>query len=429
MSGRPINFYFLSSGFCGTRYYHHALRAATNAEVWHQPGHEDIAEITDEMERRFDRGPEVLLRADISEFPFLKRRIDKRLSLPWVYGDTLNWMRGVGWMLYRYVGPERLRLVELVRHPVATCRSVLADARQSAGDGFSDLRLAEETARRWVRQYGCIRHQMRSIDDPRVCRTVRLEDANGDQIRELYSFLGLEGFDAATVAELTANTSRDARNSHRQHSTYPASQEELKTIWRLCEPLAAQYGYSEDESLYHDAPSRPAGSRTGQQDSAVEGERPPTVKLFDHRGLGLIIKLPSGVEYVSHAGGPMCFWGRAQGTFVPLAEDGPDSPGRKLFDHFHLRRGKSFMSAISEPDADFIDGILAEHGLQSIRVTRSRIGETWDLFSWETWKGLFDAPWEAWVPVSVGPMPYGSTHGAWSGNTSMEGILVWENSN
>ena len=76
MGGRPISFYFLSTGFCGTRYYHHVLRAASNAEVWHQPGHEDIAEITDEMERRFDCGPEVLLRADISEFPRLARRID-----------------------------------------------------------------------------------------------------------------------------------------------------------------------------------------------------------------------------------------------------------------------------------------------------------------------------------------------------------------
>jgi len=111
MSERPINFYFLSTGFCGTRFYHHALRAATNAEVWHQPGHEDIAEITDEMERRFDRSPEVFRQSDISEFPRLARRIGKRLSLPWVYGDTLNWMRGVGWMLYKNVGPERLRLV------------------------------------------------------------------------------------------------------------------------------------------------------------------------------------------------------------------------------------------------------------------------------------------------------------------------------
>ena len=58
MTCDPINFYFLSSGCCGTRFYHHVLRLASNAEVWHQPGHEDIAEIErlmdPERRRRID---------------------------------------------------------------------------------------------------------------------------------------------------------------------------------------------------------------------------------------------------------------------------------------------------------------------------------------------------------------------------------------
>lgn len=178
MSKQPINFYFLSTGFCSTRFHHHVLRLATNAEVWHQPGHEDIAEIVELLEERFTEDPEGFLRTTIAEFPRFRRRIDKRLSLPWVYGDTLNWMRALAYILYQYIGQKRLRLVQLVRHPVATCRSMLADGRQSLDEEVSDIALAEETAKRRVRQYACIRHQFQAINDETVCRTIRLEDTS-----------------------------------------------------------------------------------------------------------------------------------------------------------------------------------------------------------------------------------------------------------
>ena len=137
-------------------------------------------------------------------------------------------------MLYKYIGPERLRLVELVRHPVATCRSMLADARRSVSDETSDLALAEEMARRWLRQYTCIRRQITEIDNPQVCKTIRLEDTGLDQIRDLYEFLGLQGFVADAITAVVGNTSRDIRHSHRQDSSYPASREELRAVWRVC---------------------------------------------------------------------------------------------------------------------------------------------------------------------------------------------------
>lgn len=115
MSDRPLRFYFFSSGFCGTRFYYHALRLATSAEVWHQPGHEEISALTSLMEQRFVANPGHFLRTVLAEFPGIWRRIDKRLALPWHYGDTRNWMRRLGHMLYRYIGPERLRLIALVR--------------------------------------------------------------------------------------------------------------------------------------------------------------------------------------------------------------------------------------------------------------------------------------------------------------------------
>jgi hypothetical protein len=424
----PVNFYFLSSGFCGTRFYHHVLRLARNAEVWHQPGHEEISEITDMMERRFDLGHDRFLQSEIAEFPDVQRRIDKRLALPWIYGDTLNWMRGLGYMLFKYIGPERLRLVQLVRHPVATCRSMLAHYR-GAPAGSSDIDMAEEMARRWLHQYTCIRFQFEAIDDPAVCKTIRLEDSGLEQVRALYTFVGLEGFDEAAIVELFQDESMEVRHSHLSGDEAPASREELQAIWRLCRPLAELYGYEEDVGLFESAPSRPVLRVAAVRENRNHHSQ-PEVKLLGNRGLGLIVRCPSGMHYINQAGGPICFWLRAEGAYAPLAAAGEGSAGQKLFDHFHLRRNKTFMSAIRPEDADFIDLLLAQADLGFIRVNRSRIGETWDLFDWESWgEDIGSAPWEAWVPVKLARSEYSRLKGVVSGIETEDAILVWENSN
>jgi len=431
MNKQPINFYFLSSGYCGTRFYHHLLRSATNAEVWHQPGHDDITEITDLLEERFIRDPEAFINTTMDEFPRLRRRIDRRLSLPWIYGDTLNWMRGLGLMLYRYIGPERLRLVELVRHPVAACRSMMTGHHRSTDEESSDIALAEDMARRWVRYYSYIRRQFEAINDPTVCRTVRLEDTGFELIRELYGFLSLEGFDETAISALLTNTAKDVRHQHNRDAQVPASEEELRAIWEISASLAEAYGYTEEEKYYKEAPSRPPG-RVPCASTTDEGEnRSPLVQLVDFRGLGLIVRCPSGIQHVNPCGGPMSFWLRTEGAFVPLAEDGEGTPGRRLFEYFLLRRKKEFMSRIQESDADFIDSVLADRGIDFIKVNRSRIGENWDLSEWRTWTwdDLCVAPWEAWVPVGVRSAPYSTIQGVLSGYHSTEAVLVWENSN
>ena len=81
MKSNHINFYFLSSGFCGTRFHYHALRLATNAEVWHQPGHEEIGELTNLMEQQYDQDHNSILLSDFKDYLTIKRRIDKRLQL------------------------------------------------------------------------------------------------------------------------------------------------------------------------------------------------------------------------------------------------------------------------------------------------------------------------------------------------------------
>lgn len=431
MSSNHANFYFLSSGFCGTRFHYHALRLATNAEVWHQPGHEEISEITNLVEKLFGADPVGSLQFALEQFPRVRRRIDKRLSLPWIYGDTLNWMRGMGYMLYRYIGPERLRLVQLIRHPTATCRSILAHVRGPSPTDSSDVNLAEQIARRWVRQYAHIRYQFEAIADPGLCKTIKLEDNGLAQLRDLYSFLGLEGFDEPAIDRLLEEQRKEVRHSHLPEASVLASKEELLAIWRVCRPLAEQYGYREDETLYDEAPSRPVRhvSSEAMEDDGTRTPQ-PWVKLLDFRGLGLIIRSPSGIRYINQAGGPICFWLHAEGAFIPLVEAGEGTAGQRLFDHFHLRRDKTFMSQVNQTDADFIDGLLAEQGLGFITVNRARIGEEWDLFAWETWgDDIASAPWEAWVPVRVRPTAYDRLSGTVSGVDAEEAILVWENSN
>ncbi|MAF08769.1 MAG: hypothetical protein CL389_13080 [Acidiferrobacteraceae bacterium] len=430
MSKDPINFYFLSSGHCGTRFYHHVLRQATNAEVWHQPGHEDIAAIVNQMEGRFRKDPQDFLDMEITSYPRLKRRIDKRLSLPWVYGDTLNWMRAFGHMLYGYIGPERLRLVQLVRHPVATCRSSLADSRPTWQEDMSDIGFAEKVASQWVHQYACIRHQFQAIDDASVCRTVRLEEIDLENLRELYGFLTLDGFNDDAIRSLLQSTDQDVKHYHRTQAKVPASKEELRAVWQVCAPLAAEYGYAEDDQFYSDAPSRPQQQTSAAGATDEMGERPASAQIFDYRGLGLIVKSSSGIDCINIAGGPIAFWPRTQGAFVPLAEGGDGTPGQRLLDYFLLHGDKEFMRGIRASDANFIDSVLAESGLDYIKVNRSRIDEKWDVSQWQAWDGasLMGAPWEAWVPVTIHAVPYSTISGVLSG-CDAQGVLVWENSN
>ncbi len=59
-----------------------------------------------------------------------------------------------------------------------------------------------------------IQLQFEHINDPSLCKVVRLEDASVDLFRELYDFLELEGFDAEEVNRLVNDKSDSVRHSH-----------------------------------------------------------------------------------------------------------------------------------------------------------------------------------------------------------------------
>jgi hypothetical protein len=89
------------------------------------------------------------------------------------------------------------------------------------------------------------------------------------------------------------------------------------------------------------------------------------------------------------------------------------------------------MRGVRQEDADFVDTLLAEHGLGFIKVNRSGIGQEWDIFAWQTWDwgALLSSPWEGWLPVRVEAAPYNKLTGVMSGVDSADAVLVWENSN
>lgn len=120
----------------------------------------------------------------------------------------------------------------------------------------------------------------------------------------------------------------------------------------------------------------------------------PTIKLFEHVGLGLIIEYPSGVAYSNQTGGTCCLAPSLEGVFVPLRNDCA-KPSQELLSPEHALvayfdgpkwQGTGAPLGIDADDADFIDQVLAEHRLSHcIIVDRARLRDSH----------------EAWVHVTV----------------------------
>lgn len=255
--GREINFYFLSTGRVGTRFFSKVLGTATNATVLHQPSPSLKETVVRDVVRTFHLDPDAFWRLRIEDFLALEEKVLRQMTYGTaVYGDTLNHMFPFGHMLYRHFGRDRVRLVHLIRNPVDCGRSTLKAERDDTGRGrFTELRPpefltgaspAEKAAGIWNGVNGMIREQFERIDDPSACRVIRLEDISLKLVEELFDFLHLDGFDAKRIETLMNDRSHDVRHSHLSvnRARPDATPEELELIERLCAPLAANYGYS-----------------------------------------------------------------------------------------------------------------------------------------------------------------------------------------
>lgn len=253
-----LDFHVLSTGRVGTRFLAHVLATATNATVRHQPGPRLHDTVGDKLVRVFTSEPERFWRLRVEDFPLLERKILLQGTIPAeVYGDTLNHMFPYGHMLYRYFGRDRIRLLHLVRNPIACCRSIVVSEKDfGQGDRFRELRppefiegddAAEKAAGVWNGVNRMVTRQFEEIDDEEVCRVVRTEDFELDLFRELFAFLGLEGFDEEKIRSLMEDRSHDVRHSHVSvHDDRQVERWELEKVAELCAPVAENYGYETD---------------------------------------------------------------------------------------------------------------------------------------------------------------------------------------
>jgi hypothetical protein len=254
-SARKLNFYFLSTGRCGTRFFSKVLETATNAVVFHQP-QPYLADTMRAVVQQYIKNREQFARLQVKDFPQLKEKLELQATYPKaVYGDTLNSMFPFGHLLYQHFGAEKLRLIHLLRNPVDCGRSILKVEREGGGTNFrprSKLFLegttsAERTGHLWNNINNMIKHQFDLINDPSVCETIRLEDVSLGLIRDLFAFLQLEGFDAKRIEALMQDKSPEVRHSHVAVRTDvpDASAEELETIRRITAATAFQFGYGQ----------------------------------------------------------------------------------------------------------------------------------------------------------------------------------------
>ena len=250
---RELNFYFLSTGHCGTKFYAQVLATATNAVVYHEPP-PGLPDVMRAVVARYVADRNEFDKLRISDFRKLEDKLLWQAMIPSaVYGDTLNNMFAYGYMYYKYFGREKLRLVHLIRNPIACGRSILKVERENGGSNFvsrSEQLLdgntsAEKTGHLWNHINNIIQYQFELINDPEICKVIRLEDLSVDTIRELFDFLRLEGFDESKIRTLLEDDSPETRHSHMALRTElkDATQEELDTIARITQSVAARYGY------------------------------------------------------------------------------------------------------------------------------------------------------------------------------------------
>ena len=167
-------------------------------------------------------------------------------------------------------------------------------------------------------------------------------------------------------------------------------------------------------------------------DADLAGLGRPIIRLYDARGLGLIILGHSGVVYTNQTGGHACRQPAAEGWYVPLVDELADHESQ-LLEYFSGPPWNGWCdSRIHDADADFIDAALsASRTTEFIRVDRLRMAESH----------------EAWIYVSLDPFPdnprslscavgASGEHGAFDrqtfspvfGLSNRCGILTWSNS-
>jgi len=137
------------------------------------------------------------------------------------------------------------------------------------------------------------------------------------------------------------------------------------------------------------------------------------LRLWNSRGIGVIILFESGVRYSNQVGGYGCLHPEVEGVFVPLVDETVDQE-RDLKAHFTGPKWQGWCNdGIDAETADFIDAVLERSPYtEKIKVDRDRLVDSY----------------EAWVYVKLPSTEGDSEYTVIHGFAGRSGVLTWENS-
>lgn len=253
---RKLDVYTLCTGRCGTHFLHDTLRDAHNVHAVqdgatvHRDSHRAANLWIDDPDRFWN------LRLEQFRYELVKVREAAKHPAE-VFVDTGVAFFSFGYMAWDYFqrclkGQRRLKLIHLVRDPVAFGRSALKAERTT---GFADrpqrmvpgATAAEQAANLWNNVNRLCQQIVQRIDDPSVARTIRIEDLGVDGLMDLHEFMELRGIERSRLESMLNRPEAKKRNSHLKRigdAVPDATDEELDLIRQMTAPLAQELGYS-----------------------------------------------------------------------------------------------------------------------------------------------------------------------------------------
>lgn len=252
---RKLDVYWLSTGRCGTHFLYNLLSQASNIHAIHDRG---IAKReVDRAARIWREDPQRFWSLRLEEFPAMLYKLRENSKFPVeVFTELIHITFPFGYMMYdyyhrAYAGRRRLKLIHLVREPIACCRSSLKvervkDYSRQPTAIIEGESATEKAASMWILTNRLCKGIVDRIDNPQVAIQLRIEDLDVDKALELCEFMELQGINRTTITSVLENRSQAARFSHVRRwegRTPPVTDKELEIVSELTRADASIYGY------------------------------------------------------------------------------------------------------------------------------------------------------------------------------------------
>lgn len=139
----------------------------------------------------------------------------------------------------------------------------------------------------------------------------------------------------------------------------------------------------------------------------------PIIRLWQSKGIGLVLLFASGVRYSNQTGGHTCLHPEVEGAYVPLVSEMVDQEGELTAYFTGPKWGGWCSDGIDEETADFVDSVLEKSPhTERVKVDRSRLSDSH----------------EAWVHVLLSSTDEDAAFREIDGFPRSGAVLTWENS-